>query len=64
MQVYPQVCDQVRPVFTVWPALDMPAVCAVVERLGYQPSDWTTLLRQLRCIHAIIGEMRSDGQPH
>jgi hypothetical protein len=64
MQVYPQVCDQVRPVFAGWPTLDMPAVCAVVERLGYQPGDWSMLLRQLRCIHAIIGEMRSDGQPH
>ena len=64
MQVYPQVCDQVRPAIAGWPALDMPAVCTLVERLGYQPQDWPLLLRQLRRIHAIIGEMRSDGQPH
>lgn len=47
-----------------WPALDMPAVCAVVERLGEAPADWSLLLRQLKLIHRVVGEcQRADGQP-
>jgi hypothetical protein len=47
-----------------WPALDLPAVCAVVERLGETPADWSLLLRQLKLIHRVVGEcQRSDGQP-
>lgn len=44
-----------------WPALDLPAACAVARRLGYRPNDWGLLVRQLKLIHQVVGECVSNG---
>jgi hypothetical protein len=58
------VHDQIIPVFTGHPPLDMAKVTRQLECEGIEPKHPSDLLARLKVIHATIGEVnqKKDGQ--